>query len=190
MEPAAVRGQERRSARQRGPPPPPSAPPHRHPPSLPSSSHHRPAARVCPPRSALLQRRNHEGAADILAPRLMIEPDLRSRRARCAQGDRAETVCPALAASRCARNADWLNRRRHNRQRCSGTGTTMSASASSCPPGPRHQPRHEQARFMPVAIFERMNEHSRAIIKGDRRARPVPRAADRPAPAALTGPGP
>lgn len=54
--------------------------------------------------------------------------------ARVRASRRQSTGFPARFPKASARAADWLNRRRHKRQRWSGTGTIKSLSAiSSCP---------------------------------------------------------
>ena len=113
---------------------------------------------------ALASTGHAEGALQVLLPLRLGQPDLP---AGALDAGEQEGIAGHAALPRDDRRASaiaWLNRRRHSRQRCSGTGTITSASASSSAPARAIMPPERPGELQPVAVFQPVHQQARGAV--------------------------
>ena len=89
-----------------------------------------------------------------------------------------------------ARKADWLKRRRHSRTAVQRHGQDDVRLRQQPPPGPRHHPRHQQARLLPVLVFQGVDQPAPTRRRRSRRRATCPMAAGRSGPRRTARPRP
>ena len=119
-----------------------------------------------------------------------VEPHLAAGAPAAAPGASGRHGVPEIRAICCASKADWLKRRRHRRQRNSGTGRIRSASASSRRPARAIMRAMRCPASWRVAVLERVDQQPRRCRRRRRPPAPGPRPAGRPAPPRSRAVGP